>query len=84
MKFKFDAIAVIGIVMGLVLLQNAILYGGDIAAASGYIAAAGEWIAIIALFGLGIWAMIERSPAPKIQPVHHQTFNHHPEKKIEG
>ncbi len=83
MKFKFDAIVAVGFVMGLVLLHNIILYGGDIARESGILAIGGEVAATIALFGLGLWAMIVRSPAPKIIPAHHEATKH-AEKNIEG
>lgn len=84
MKFKFDPIVAVGFGMALVLLHNALLYGGDILAASGIVAAAAEWVAIIALFGLGIWAMMDKTN-PKILPAHHEAVKGIPqEKRIEG
>ena len=82
MKFKFDYMVFIGFILALIFLHNAIVYGSGLGAAI-----IGEWMAIIALFALGIWAMIVKSPAPKIEPAHHEAIKHETssdEKKIEG
>ena len=76
MKFKFDPIAAVGFAMGLILLHNVILYGSDITRESGIIAIGGEVAATIALFGLGIWAMMDKTHAPKIEPAHHEAAKH--------
>ena len=81
MKFKFDAMVAIGFVLALIFLHNAIVYGSGLGAA-----VIGEYLAVVGLFALGIWAMIVKEPKnvhPAETDVKHGPV-HLNEKKIEG
>lgn len=81
MKFKFDSMVAIGFILALIFLHNAIVYGGGLE-----VAVIGEYLAIIGLFALGIWAMIVKDPKvvhPAETDVKHGPA-HVNEKKIEG
>ncbi len=81
MKFKFDYMVAIGFILALIFMHNAIVYGGGLG-----IAVVGEWLAIVGLFALGIWAMIVKD-VKQVHPAETDVKHgpvHLNEKKIEG